>query len=262
MRTLSLIYIFFAILLTPSICIGESDFTVYIGDVPPFNYRNEQGVADGVGVKVVVESMNKVGIPLNAKDILSISWPRAVEDTESVPGTIIIGMAWTPQRNDRFKWVGPIGRVRLGLVAKKETKATISSPDDLKNYKIGVIRNSAPVHILETQFGVEKSELHELIEDAQMFKMLDVGRVDLITQADTAAPSGIKAAGLELDDYEMVFTLFQLELYAAFNKATDDALIKRVQQALDEMKVKPKNGLSQYDVILKEYMKDGVIKIH
>lgn len=234
--------------------------TVYVGKVPPFTDVDHQGKVFGAAVDVVAEVMAEAGNPVDVGAMRSISWARAVEEVETKPGTMIFGMARTPQRENRFKWVGPIARLNLGLVGKRRPRIEINSPEDLRKYRLGVIRNSAPAHILEQQYGIKPWNMTMIKSDELQFRMLEANRVDLISQADTAAPFWLRLMGMAPEDYEMVYVLKELELYMAFNKATDDALLQKVQSAVDAMKRSPSGGgPSRYAVIMQRYMEDGPI---
>lgn len=237
------------------------DFTVYAGKVPPFTMVDDKGKVSGAAVDVVSEIMHMAGYPFDSDEIMSISWARAVEDTETNPGTMLFSVARTPQRENRFKWVGPIGEVNLGLVAKRTSKISIRNKDELKQYGIGVIRNSGPMQILLNSYGIPLENLTLLSSDLLQFRMLDQGRVDLITQADTAAPSWIRELGMRQQDFEMVHVMKRLSLYVAFNLSTDEVVIRRLQNALDELKIPQDNGMSRYDEIMSAYMADGPIPL-
>lgn len=236
-----------------------NEFTVYAGKVFPFTMVDAKGHVTGAAVDVVKAIMDKAGSPIDVDAIRTISWARAVEDTETVPGTMLFCMARTPQREERFKWVGPVAEVNLGLVAKVSSTIIINTPDDLKKYRIGAIRNSAPVDILEKKYRIPPSDLTLLSSDILQFRMLDSRRVDMITQADTAAPMWLEKINADQADFEMVYVLKELKLYVAFNKETDDRVVRRIQAALDELKAPGDDGESRYSRIMNRYLSQGVM---
>lgn len=237
------------------------EFTVYVGEVPPFTIVDVDGSVTGAAVDIVSEAMKMAGYPIDVTKIKHISWPRAVEDAETKPGTMLFCVARTPQRENWFKWVGPVGELKLGLVAKRTSNISIRNKDDVGQYNIGVIRNSGPMHILLNSYGVSMENLTLLTTDLLQFRMLEQGRVDLITQANTAVPTWIKELGMRQKDYEMVHVLKELSLYVAFNAETDDVVIQKVQAALNEMKKSAPDGLSRYEEIMSAYMVDDVISM-
>lgn len=238
---------------------GQVDFDIYVGRVSPFTVVSEAEKVTGAAVDVVEIIMERAGNPIDTEEIQSISWARAIFDVENISKTMIFCVARTAQREDKFKWVGPVAELNLGLVAKREPRIEIRDKADLHEYRIGAVRNSGPAQILETVYQIPIDELTLLSNDTLQFKMLESGRVDLITQADTAAPAWLTKLGLDQADYEMVHVMKRLKLYVAFNKSTDQALIDRIQAALDDLK-KRKNGRpSEYQLIMKEYLGAGPI---
>lgn len=251
-RKFSMPLLLMQLLLVASIAHGR-EFTAYVGEIPPLIYLDVVGVARGAVVDVVVEAMEMAGNPIDQFDIKSISWARAVEDVEYTPGTMIFCMARTPQREDKFKWVGPVAELNLGLIAKKQSHISIADKEDVRKYRIGVIRSSGPAHILENMYGVPKEELTQISSNMLQFKMLEAGRVDLITQADVAAPILISELGMNSDTFEMVHVLQHTYLYVAFNKETDDAFLEKVRDAMDELQSSEGGDPSRYDMFLRKH---------
>jgi polar amino acid transport system substrate-binding protein len=62
------------------------------------------------------------------------------------------------------------------------------------------------------------------------------------------AKYSINLNGYDSDDYEVIYTLANNELYFAFNRLTPDKIINKWQNALDKIKA---NGI--YDTIIKQY---------
>lgn len=251
--------LFYGVLLAPVAALG-GDFSLYIGEVAPFTMVDASGRVHGAAVDVVKDILAEVGHPVDDGDIRSISWARAVEDVETKPWTAIFGMARTPQREDKFRWVGPIAHLKLGLVARYDSGIEINGMEDVKKYRIAAIRSSAPVQILTRDYGILEDDLDLVRDDLLQFKMLDAGRVDLITQADTAAPFWLQQLGMNHARFLMVHVIKQLDLYVAFNKSTPASFIARLQTALDTMKQKDETGSSRFDEILKHYMVNGPLK--
>lgn len=246
--------------LASSLCFA-GDMKVYVGSVPPFTIVGPRGEVTGAAVDVVSRIMELAGSPIDVAKIKHINWARAVEETETQPDSMIFCMAKTPQRESKFKWVGPIAHLKLGLIARTNASISIEGPDDLKKYEIGAIRNSAPAQILEKGFGIYQEDMTLLPNDLLQFKMLNEGRVDLITQADTAAPSWIKELGFRQEHFEMVYVLKKLDLYLALNRETSDDLVSKAQSELQKLKETEDGKPSWYDLIMQRYLFEGPIAL-
>lgn len=232
----------------------------YIGEIFPFIYNAESGETVGAAIEVVTEMMAAINEPVGLESFHSISWPRAIEDVETREGMAIFCLGRTAQRENRFKWVGPIANINIGLVAKKSSLISIDSNADIKLFEIGVVRNSSP-HLILEKLGMPRGRLTQLIDNQQQFRMLAEGRVDLITQADVAASFFIEEMGLETRDFEMVYILKKLPLYIAINKNMPDSYIEKLQEALKRLKRKGTTGKSRYDEILSKHSGGEILQL-
>lgn len=235
---------------------GET-FEAYSGDLQPFNYVNNAGVFDGLAVEVLRRISSRAGCPVQPRMIREISWARALDDVATGQGDIIFSLVRTPEREELFQWVGPLGQLRLGLVAQKRETIRISSRAELLNQRIGVVRGSAPASLLEDMLGADPPNMKRLVGNEQQFRMLEEGRVDLVTQSAAAAPQILDDMGLNPDDFEMVYVLSEYPLYYALSPDADSAMITRMQKELDAMKIPGEDGTSEYERIRKQYMTGG-----
>lgn len=235
----------------------DRPFKAYSGDLQPFNYVNDAGVFDGMAVELLRRMSSRVGCPVKPRMIRSISWARALDDVASGQGDLVFSLVRTPEREHRYRWVGPLGQLRLGLVARKSDSLRIRARTDLLSRRIGVIRDSAPASLLEDMFGIDPPNMVELVDNEQQFRMLEEGRVDIVTQSAASAPRIAESMGLTPGDYEMVYVLSEYPLYYAFSPETDPALVERMQKALTAMKIPGEDGISEYERIRKQYMTEG-----
>lgn len=258
MRTCTLLLLLLTILSLScpqtAIC---NDFKLLCSNLLPLNYKNPEGEATGFAVEILEEIMKRAGRPVDGSQCVFEPWARAVKDLEIHPNTVLMSMAMTDQRRPLYKWVGPICKMKLGLIARKDRQIRIKRPDDLRRYTIGVIRDSGPEQILLNQFGVNRLMLYQLAHDTQQFGMLEVGRVDLITHTDLSSPLVLGSLGLNPADFEMVYVLKDIDLYYAFNRETDSRLIEQLQQELEKMKKKRQDGSSPYQDIIHKYLMKG-----
>lgn len=244
----------------PSVCHAD-DISFYMGEVYPLNYVAEDELRTGAVVEIVSIIMREAGQVLDPRDIKVINWARSLFDVATYPNTGVFSVARTPERDKKYKWVGPVAELNIGLIAKKADNIIIENEQDVGKYRIGIVRGSAPEHILISKYGMKASQLNHLKDDLTQFKMLNADRVDLITQADTSASSGLQQAGLDPSRFEMVYILQHVDLYVAFNPKTDELLIDKIQRALSSLKEKSAKGVSRYDEIMDFYYGENRISI-
>jgi polar amino acid transport system substrate-binding protein len=228
---------------------------VYVADMPPYIFVNDKQQPEGILVDTLTEVMRRSRLAFTPDDMQKIPWPRAVSEAELRPGRMVLGVARTEDREARFKWVGPLCSVRLGFVAKKSRHIRIRAREEIAGYSVGAIINSAPAGLLQSELGVSPKTLSLVSGNDQLFRMLQAERLDLVCHDANVAPYHMQQVGYEPDDYEMVYVFKEQYLYIALNKTTDDAVVARMQQGLDEM-MKPVKGRSPFETIMRRYIGD------
>jgi polar amino acid transport system substrate-binding protein len=169
------------------------------------------------------------------------------------PNTVYLSISRLPQREQLFKWAGPIGPIRNVLLVRSDKNISITTPEDLKKYKIGVIIDTSSMLLLLDK-GIKKEDLVLENESKPLIEMLQNGSIDAWARGDRAGIWEINDLGLNASDYKTAYTLGQMDYYYAFNKETSDSLVQSFQEAIDYIKTnKDKNGVSDYEKILSRY---------
>ena len=214
-------------------------------DYQPYSYVNEQGQKAGLAVEIAAKIMQKIGSKQTAKDIDIQTFSRSFIRKNNDPNAVFFPLARSPEREKYFKWVGPIASDEPVLFAKKAKNITISSPEDLKQYKIAAKDGYNAVKMLK-DMGVKSFELGT--NDKEAIQKMQAGEVDLVVCNRLACLAAMKGQGLKMQDYNMVYKMEKGELAIAINKDTDAAVIAKIDQALNEMKA---NG--EYEAIMKNH---------
>ena len=143
---------------------------------------------------------------------------------------------------------------KISLTARKDRNIKINSINDVKKYKIGVIRDDVGEQLLVAA-GIPKKNLDRAAKAISTIRKLSSGKVDMWSYEETVAKWFIKKNGFNPADYEAVHVLNEGGLFYAFHKDTPDSLIQKFQTALDEIKKKPAGEKSKYEKILEKYLK-------
>jgi len=204
---------------------------------PPYNFL-QKGELKGTAVELLDLMLKKVGSNQSKKDIVMLPWSRAYTYVQTKKNTVLFSTTRTKEREELFKWVGPIAQNIIALIAKKNKHIVIKSLDDITKYKIGVVREDIGEQILlnlgisakhmENTGGVDA--IHKVI------KMLNRERFQLLSYNEDSAYLEIKKLGFDINNYERVFVLSKSELHFAFHIDTPDKIIQQFQKALDELK--------------------------
>lgn len=225
--------IIFSIVLLITFSFAQT-FYVYTEQLPPFNYMENDKVV-GSSTALLEEMFKKSGHSIAQGKVVLTSWARGYHEALNTPNTVIFSTARTPERENLFKWVGPINKLTIGLIAKKSEKIEIKSPACLNNYTIAVMHETAAESILLST-GVKPENLERFSNPASQMRKLQNDRVEMMAFSVEAMHMLLKEHGMNPSDYETVYVLKESDLYFAFHKDTDDAIIKAFNDILKTIK--------------------------
>src|SRR3546814_3061299 len=159
------------------------------------------------------------------------------------PGYCVCVTARLPEREKLFKWVGPIGPDDWIMLAKADSKISLDSLEQARQYRIGAYKGDAIAETLARQ-GLNPIVV---LRDQDNAKKLVNGQIDLWATGDPAGRYLARQEGV--DDLKTVLRFNSAELYLALNKNVPDDVVARLQAALDELR---KEGA--VDAIMARYL--------
>ncbi len=220
-----------------------NDLTIMTENYPPYNYE-EDGTASGFSTEIVREIMlrNNISTKINV-----LSWPRAYEFVQAKENQVLYSMSRTKERENLFKWVGPIVEYEVVFFKKKGSPVTVNSLDDAKKVdSIGTGQKTSATLYLESQ-GF--TNLDPISDPLMNVRKLFYGRNELWLSGDLSGIHRIKKAGYKPSDFEIEYVIRKEELYIAFSKDVPQNIIDTWQKTLDEIK---KDGT--FDKVKSRYM--------
>lgn len=238
MKTMAVVMLCFLLLqaTAPSIAPAQTvdDLTIMTESYPPLNF-SRNGQLQGVSVDLMDDLLKKVNSKLSRRDIELVPWARGYLNLRTQKNTCLFSMTRTRERENLFKWVGPICTSRIVLIAPKASRISVKSVDDLKKFRIGVVRDDVG-ELLLVEKGIKREELSIVASPERNADKLKAGRIDLWACGDMVARWIMKEKGLNPQDYETVFVLTDSEQFYAFHIDTSDQVIRKFQSALNELK--------------------------
>lgn len=214
--------------------LNAQQLTVMAEENPPFNTQ-ANGEAQGAATDLFIAVAQKAGLSIARSDVKTVPWARAYDAVQKEANTILFPMARTPARETLVKWVGPIYKVQIGLIAPKAKKIKIADGAAAAKYKIGTVRDGAPEQAAIAA-GIPVEILDRGNDLVSNLKKLQAGRIDMLAFNAVAASYNMGALGMNPADYEVVFVFSEPQLFFAVSKATPDATVKSLQTALDALK--------------------------
>ena len=214
---------------------------------PPYNMaKNGKNFAqdeniNGIAVDIVREMFKRAEITYSLT--LRFPWARIYKIALEKPGYGVFVMARLPDRENLFKWVGPLGPDDWIMLAKADSKISLETLDDARKYKIGAYKGDA---IAET---LAKQGLNPIVvlRDQDNAKKLVSGQIDLWATGDPAGRYLARQDGVT--GLKTVLRFNSAELYLALNKEVPDDVVAKLQAALDQLR---KDGV--VDEIMGRYL--------
>lgn len=204
-------------------------------EYPPYNYIDNQQLT-GVSIDLLEAIFAATKTPLSRHDVRYYPWVRGYELALSQPHTVLFSTTRTPAREANFHWVGPIAQDRVVLLAHRDAPITIVSlPQAIeRGLSVAVIREDIGAQAL-LEAGYPERLLVSAIDNRSALNMLTRGRVDLWAYSADVAAWIAESEGYTKNSLIPIHTLSESSLYFAINKATDQRLVRLMQQALDRV---------------------------
>lgn len=209
----------------------QSALRVLTEHSPPGEYQEPSGRVTGPTAEMVRELMRRAG---EQAEIELHPWKRGYDYALGTQPVALFETARTRERENLFKWVGPIKRISRGLYALEENAQPLDTLEQAR-LAAGVCayNGDSSAEMLLRQ-GFTNLALPTLPQ--QCLSMLLHKRVTYWATSDIEKDAFLTLLGLPPQTIERVLELDIRELYIAFSLATPDSTVQRWQAVLDEMK--------------------------
>jgi polar amino acid transport system substrate-binding protein len=199
-------------------------------EFPPYNFAAPDGTVTGQSTEVVREIFRRTGA---SYPIEVLPLDEGLAETQAQPDTGIYSLAVTPERKDRYTWIGPIGTYTMTFYAQNGSGLQVRSIDDIRSAgPVGVVQSDQRVEVLAEN---RVTNLSYCTNDTMCLERLANGEIPLWLGSEEGLAYNLALAGVNPDAIVPVYTLQQTELFIAFNKNTPEAITGSWQQALDSM---------------------------
>lgn len=191
-----------------------------------FDVRDDGGIGGPGG-----DLLNKIG-PASGVAFEAASLPiaRAWSALQGEPQSCVLGMSRTPEREDRFQWVGVISRAEHVVYARADSPAVPQHLAALRGRPVVVVRETATAAQLREQ-GVAAQEVGNTLS---ALRMLQAGRVDYwFAHQLVAEPAASAAGGTPI---KPLFSAGRIDGYLACNLAVPAATVNQLRQGLQRLR--------------------------
>ena len=175
-------------------------------------------------------------------EIELLPWSVAYNKALKEPNVLIFSIGRNSVREEQFHWIGPIAKDVLYFFVLRDSKIKASDKlEDFKQYRVTVVKDATTHQYLsEANFPyIYPMPATDSNADEQVrIKMLMNQRADLLIASRGAVDWSLKQLGLSADTLKTVYRASPLDsqVYFAFNKNSDQELVKRYQRAMEQIK--------------------------
>lgn len=223
-----------------SMVLLTENFPPYNMAIDGKNFAQESNI-QGIAVEIVRETFKRAGIGYSMT--LRFPWDRIYKLALEKPGYGVFVTARLPERETLFKWVGPIGPDDWIMLAKADSPIQLNNLDEARPYKIGAYKGDA----IAEELARRKMNPITVLSDKDNARKLVEGQIDLWATGDPAGRYLARQEGVT--GLKTVLRFNSAELFLALNKDTPDAVVQKLQTALDQLR---KEGM--VDSILSKYL--------
>jgi polar amino acid transport system substrate-binding protein len=176
-------------------------------------------------------------LPMEIKQIRFVPWKRAMSMSEHDKNCLMFSVSRTPEREERFYWIGQISPYKVTLYRHKDgPEVSPETLDELANYRFGTQAGGAFEELLARK-GI--TDIASVTYARRAIKMAQLGRVDFTPLVHSSFYYRMEQYGLDPNDFVPTLDIDELskELWLIAGKKTEPeviAALKRAYQRLEQ----------------------------
>lgn len=232
----------------PFVAKGKS-LNLYLENFPPHNYA-ENNQLKGVNTDIVNLLCSRAGIVCKMS---LVPWNRGYNLALTKDNAGVFSTAYSPERRDLFKWVGPLYTSETKLFRlKSRPEITYSEYYQFRGYSVAWVRGSVTKQVMLDKNLVEENSFIEFSYLEEYLPLFFSGKIDLISGSEHTLAYTLEELGYSLEQLEPVYVLGdnQYGYYLALNKQVDDTVVEALNAQLASLK----EG-TEYQTIIRRYVK-------
>ncbi|WP_135077420.1 transporter substrate-binding domain-containing protein [Terasakiella sp. SH-1] len=203
-----------------------ADITVVTSSFKPYSY-----IYNGTPRGISVAQAQRIFKELDFDPQIHVTtWPNAYKRALKRPKTLIFSMIRTPEREDKFHWIGKIAAIEAFLFKKKGNEAVqLATLEEGLAYKTGALSKDAKgKHLIDQGY-----KIWPISSQNSGVKMVLSGRLDMIPADINSLNQSLKELSQPKDALVPVLKLKKVSkpVYIAFSKDTPQELVERFRAA-------------------------------
>jgi polar amino acid transport system substrate-binding protein len=216
----------------------------------PYTFR-ENGAPKGISIDILQYIASLYGARIPENHFTFGTWEDVYKTTMTRNGTALAILARSPERENLFRWAGPVDRTPVVIFALRDSAEKLKnlSPSEMK---IATITEDIAATTLVNAGGKDIVYSSDPVDQIQM---LENGSVDGWAYALLPGRQLISQYAKNPSAIVPVQTLKTYDFYIAFNLNTSPRIVNSLQDTMDLLRSeKDTSGVSMYDQILYRYV--------
>lgn len=164
-----------------------------------------------------------------AYEIVPLPWKRAYAKALGRPDGCVFPTTRTPDREQEFKWMGPVAEASWVLMARADRHFKFDNLEQTRGLRIGTYHGDARDHFLRERGMTVEAASNDMLNIAKLLQ----GRIDLWA---ASVRSDLIGAPPGLDKHIVpVLEFHRSGLYLACNRAVPDSVVERINAEFQAM---------------------------
>ncbi|NVK20070.1 MAG: transporter substrate-binding domain-containing protein [Methylocystaceae bacterium] len=223
--------LFLAFLFSFTVSHGKADADLSKVNVITSFYEPYSYLSEGSPQGIAVNQARKIFAELNFFPAIKIyPWARAYTHALNEPNTVLFSIARTPEREEKFHWIGEIVGFDVYLFREKSRDdIQINTLSDATNYKVGALIKDVKGQYLEKNHVT----VTEINNEETGIKMILNKRLELLPVDLVSLQHRLKKLGFDQDQLVPAFHLKEISrpLYIVLSRNSDPEVVAAFKAA-------------------------------
>ncbi|MCC5853963.1 MAG: transporter substrate-binding domain-containing protein [Alkalimonas sp.] len=171
-------------------------------------------------------------------DFAIYPWPRAYQLASSEPNVFIYALARTPEREAMFHWVAPIASFEHALLVRASQRSSLQQRlQQGDTLVLAVPRDHVALLFVQYLPEAEQLDIFYTASTDEAMRLLLNGRVDAVLENPQLTSALVASHPQSADALQVLLPIpaSRSTAYLAASKATDEALVQRLQRAFQQL---------------------------
>lgn len=227
-----------------------SRMTFLTEEYPPFNTGVNRTI-EGIAPEMLRAATEQLNATLRPDQLRLGTWADGYRAALESNHSVVFSTARTPEREELFRWAGPIGRLQYVVLVDRDHAP---ANGDLPGLRIVTIRDDVSVSLLR-QAGVPETSIRLESGPAAMVEAVRNGSATALAYPLLPARSLLSRYGVDPKRFEVAKTLGEEEMFFAFHRNTSPVVVEAFNSTINALKTeKDVDGVAPYERILYRYV--------